>query len=326
MTLKNKILVNSSEANSFDLISSKLIQARRKQKVSFQEIYYNTRIRTKYIKIFENPTLLAKEKKTFYLRSYLSIYTRYLGLDPRPFMDIYDSQDLPDSQQKYKFSFNKLKNFRAAIGPKTFVSLIAITISLSILFYIFLQISNIISAPKLFLDQASKIDIKGSLITVSGQSDATADTYINNNLVLTDSNGRFKQQITLNNGVNTITVLVRNKVGRVSSKQLVVNATMEDSKTKSDITSVGLQLDIRALEKDLSIKVKTDNDEDKTYLLVAGSRKIFRATSKIELATSNAKNTKILITNNKYKDKDIGILSNTDAAKRFVFNQNSIFE
>lgn len=319
-------MTNFGEANSFSFISSSLIEARKKQKVSFQEIYYNTRIRTKYIKIFENPALFIAEKKTFYLRSYLSIYAKYLGLDPKPLLDIYDSQDLPYDRQKYRFTFSRLKSFRATIGPKTFVSLIAGAISFLILFYIFSQISSIISAPKLSLDQSSKIDIKGSIITISGQSDPTADTYINNNSVLTDSNGRFKQQVALNSGANTITVSVRNKVGRISSKQVTVNATLENSKKDSDIVNIGLQLDVRALEKDINIKIKTDNNEDEVYLLIAGSRKVFRATSKIEISTSNAKETRILITNNKYKDKDLGVLATNPSSKRFVFHYNSTFE
>lgn len=218
-----------------------LCEARKKKEITLEKAESETKIRLKYIKAIEknNFSIFSAE---VYLISSLSRYATYLGLDKHKIIDRFKTQqsflkNIKENKKIIEFKKTKPESpfivnnpkksliARISISPQTlFASLVCIFV-VGILGYIWFQVKSFAAAPSLeLINQSSEIVVSLEKINIEGKTDPSASISINSEIVGVESDGHFKQEIKLAEGLNTIEIIARNKANKESKKTVQVLA------------------------------------------------------------------------------------------------------
>lgn len=103
---------------------------------------------------------------------------------------------------------------------------------MTILGYIWFQVTSFAAAPPLdIVTPAEEIRVNVELVEVAGVTDPTATLEINNQPVVVDTEGHFRQQVKLSDGVNAIEISAKNKADKETIKviQLLADLPAMDS-------------------------------------------------------------------------------------------------
>jgi len=115
-------------------------------------------------------------------------------------------------------SLPSLRSSRWIITPKTLGLGAGIIIFLLVAGYLAYQLHFLISPPSLAVfEPASDSVVENSALTVKGEAEISAKLTINGQVVYLDKDGGFKQEITLNQGLNIIKIEAANRFGKISS-------------------------------------------------------------------------------------------------------------
>lgn len=156
-----------------------------------------------------------------YVRGFLRSYAEYLGLNVSKILRLYSKergiQEHLESKQTGGVSRPK-KIHSPLLIHRLVQTAVIVAIVLAAVFYLVWQFRNFSRNPSLAIEEpANDITVRQEEITFSGTADQESVLMINGQEVFVDEGGRFQEQIYLQNGLNTITVVVRDRQGRESS-------------------------------------------------------------------------------------------------------------
>jgi hypothetical protein len=98
-----------------------------------------------------------------------------------------------------------------------------VVIILGVFIYIGYQVSGFAGAPYLLIDSPNYgAVVSENPVLVEGKTSKGASLYINGQLLPTDTEGNFKQEIKLKEGSNTIFISALNRAGKKTEKELVI--------------------------------------------------------------------------------------------------------
>ncbi|OIP25022.1 hypothetical protein AUK11_01595 [bacterium CG2_30_37_16] len=290
---------------------------REKLGLSIKEVELNIRIRSKYIESFETMDY-GRLPDDVYTKGFLKNYTEYLGIDYNDALALFEKSRsietrILKSQSKAK-SLQPIKKPRIIVTPKLItVSLILLALS-AVVGFLLWQFSIFTAAPSIAIDSPqNNSTVDTSTIVLSGKTNEEATVYVND-IEIKSSEGIFKEIISLQNGANIIKIASVNKLNKRSEKAITIMAKLPPlSVTPMPIVFKGIELKITAGDYPITLDAVID-DKDKVHqFLMPGTVQVFKGNTKISLVTSNAKSTKIIISNEKMFNKDLGFLLPPDA-------------
>lgn len=198
-----------------------LMKERIKRGLSLEEVSQETKIKVSFLQAIEEGDY-EKLPANAYAKGFVRSYARFLGLDEKKVLAFF-RREYAQVKSRTGVPPQPIEAQSLALTPgKVFAFFFsaAIIIFLAILFW---QYKSFAGAPLLLVSAPTdKITIERPLAAVIGRTDQTAQVFVNGEEVKVKADGIFEETINLNEGLNTIRIVARNKVGRESVVERVV--------------------------------------------------------------------------------------------------------
>lgn len=311
----------TKKVNTQDL-GEYLEACRQKSGLSLPEVAKVTQVQPKYIIALEQGRF-RDLPAAVYVKGFLASLAKIYRLDSGSiYKQFLTEQGIarnlaiaePEKQKKSPISL-------FVVSPKTLTILGAAILGLSSLTYLYFQVSSLKRPPSLevFYPEADGT-VNSSLFLVRGKTEPGASVYLNNQAIVVDATGNFRENLSLGPGTNQLVIRAVNKFDKetiISRSILLAEKDIAGSFTEAYDTSgevatstpenmeqTGLTLEILIGPEAAWIHIETDGgrEEYSGTMLKGASRKIV-AENKIVVTTGNAGSTRISL-----NDKDLGIL------------------
>jgi len=211
-------------------LGEKLKKLRGDFRMSLSEISRATRIQVKYLEYLENGEY-HKLPADVYVRGFLRSYAHYLNIDEQAFINLYERErhiqvNLNQETEKKTFNVKNLSISSFVITPRSIVVVMIFLLVGGAFFYLFREFQAFAGAPRLIiLSPAERTTIiETNEIIVQGKTDKGARVSINNQSVFVGSAGEFSDKLTLQSGLNTVTIVAINRFDKEKSETLSIEA------------------------------------------------------------------------------------------------------
>ncbi|MFH1253033.1 MAG: helix-turn-helix domain-containing protein [Candidatus Uhrbacteria bacterium] len=190
-----------------ETLGEKLRALRKHHNWSLKEMAEITKIQKKFLEALE----LGKYEilpEPLYTKNYLKKYVAALRGDEKYFLSLFEEEcrscdliaphRLPVQKTRALAFFSVHRLRKIAVGFILFTALII---------YLGWQINSLLSPPKIeiFAPQ-DNISVDNAIISVQGQVKKAAEIFVDGNQVLPNPEGRFTTTVTLERGLNVITI------------------------------------------------------------------------------------------------------------------------
>jgi len=154
-----------------------------------------------------------------YIISFLKKYAQAVQINEDKVLKLYEKER--NIYKKLKSEDSRLYlppkakvNF-SPFNPKFFRNLIIIVLVLGILVYLAWELTHVIAPPRLEITYPpDKLVTQEKNLTIVGETEAEVKILVNGKEVFVDTEGKFKEEIILNEGVNVIKISAYKKQGR----------------------------------------------------------------------------------------------------------------
>jgi cytoskeletal protein RodZ len=208
-------------------VGGMLRQARSAQKLTLEDVERGTKIRLKFLKAIENDDFKTMPSLS-YAKGFVKNYSEFLRLDSNVMLAFFRRQiaDVPRSMLLPKGVEEPLNPSRIQLTPGRFVILVVTALVVLFLAYLGFQYRALQQSPRLSVE--SPIDqavVSEKRIEVFGKTDPDATVTINGVSVLVRGDGKFFDQVTLESGVNKITIIATSRLGKTTTAVREVGLT-----------------------------------------------------------------------------------------------------
>jgi cytoskeletal protein RodZ len=197
-----------------------LREARENKGYTLIQVEKDTRIRLKFLDAIERDDY-SKLPSVAYAKGFVKNYSDYLGLNSdtvlaffrRQTKEVSRSSLLPSATEEH------LRKSLIRLTPARFLGLLLVGLVFIFLTYLGLQYRKISQPPTLAIDSPKQGMVFHERRTdILGRTDSDATLMVNGVSVLVRSDGRFFDQVTLEEGKNSITITATSRYGKISTQ------------------------------------------------------------------------------------------------------------
>ncbi len=299
MIAKNNLTApaNSEEIPENASLGERLRRIREERDLDLAEAAAKTNIQEKYLYFLEAGDYDSLPADV-YTRGFLRHYAKFLGLTESEALELY-------KKEKGKYDHLKLQQAppqplareRLIITPKMIRNTFIILAAVAILSYIAYQIIAFNSAPDLAVTAPEdNISLSENTITVSGSTEKGAQVSINGQTVLVDEGGVFNEKVTLQSGINSLSIVATDKRGNQAIVERQVKVELPQNEVVVEANEA-FPVVLSVLVKDEATWIKVMEDETLAYTgtLLPGSEKVFRAVNQIIISSGKPDKTFIKV-------------------------------
>lgn len=309
-------------------LGERLKKLRSDKRMSLGEVSRATKIRADYLEDIEESNY-EKLPVDVYVKGFLRSYAEFLGVDEEILLRLYEKEKgIKKNIEKNRFPKAEKKAKPISISsfvftPKKITITLAVILIMSGFVYLYKEIGSFASTPRLVvLGPLANTEVKGNSIYVEGMTDKDAKLFINDQPILVNDDGKFRENVTVQPGVNVINVKSINKFGKVASETVQVQADYEEKVAGDSITNPDtpntdssnptsdtnanpspMQAELRVDPGPVWLSVEADDNLVFSGTMLSGATQIFTAQNKIVINSGRANATFI-----KLNGKDIGAL------------------
>lgn len=221
-------------------LGEKLKKIRQDYHINLGEVTKQTGISVKYLTLLENGEYEALPSDV-YVRGFLRSYARFLGADEEALVKCYERErNIYTNLQPEEDISGKREAFRLPrfiITPRVFAGLGILLVLSGGFWYLYREYTAFVSAPYLVvLEPSTGAVIDGSSVVVRGKTDSEATLTINQQPVVVNGEGEFSELIRLQPGVNTLTLLSKNKFDKEQAETITVQVNESPAAESENIT------------------------------------------------------------------------------------------
>lgn len=201
-------------------VGSMLREARETKRLSLADVEGATRIRQKFLKAIEADDYGVLPSLT-YAKGFVKNYAEYVGLSSDTVLAFFRRQtaDVARSTLLPKGMADPLNRSPFELTPARFVGILVGGLIVVFLGYFGLQYRRLNRPPSLVIDQPkNEIIVTERKVDVFGRTDTDATVTINGTTTLVRGDGKFFDQVTLEPGVNTITIMATSRFGKTATE------------------------------------------------------------------------------------------------------------
>ncbi|PIZ55956.1 hypothetical protein COY23_03725 [bacterium (Candidatus Torokbacteria) CG_4_10_14_0_2_um_filter_35_8] len=314
-----------------------LRKKREQMKLSIERLALRTNIQPRYIKYLEENKFHLLPPP-IYVKGFLKSCTKCLKIDEKEILSQYEKELELINKKLEKQNEGKIRtrviNPWVVINPRNFTIFAGILIFILCVSYLVYQVSNFGKPPKLIIERPKdEIEIDGDKISIVGETEIGAMVFINDQPIFVDRQGRFKEEIVLQDGINIIKIKAVNRIEKETTEVRKVNAslpqdqylTQEDTlnkevagsttekedlsgeqsskETKSNTKGEELVLEVRIGPKAAWIYVEEDGKLAYQGTMLPQTSQVFKAKEGITLTTGRAESTQVI-----FNGQDLGKL------------------
>jgi len=201
-----------------------LKSTRKKKGLSLEEAEEETKVRSKYLEALEESRFDVLPGNVYAL-GFLAKYAEFLGLEKEPILAQFKLERGEEKDLGKLVPERRIRQAYFSITPRIIAIFAVVIVLAGIVGYIIYSVRQFTSPPNLEISSPnSEQVIKESTIDIVGKTDEGATLLINNQTVLIDDRGNFKQQVKLNPGLNTFELKATNRLKKETIKQVKILA------------------------------------------------------------------------------------------------------
>jgi len=197
---------------------------REKKEISIEETEAHTKIRKSYLISLESGDYSNFPAPTA-IKGFLKIYANYLGLQEKEVLAFFrrEFDETKDGNITPKTSLKPVRDPLIRFTPQTIFTSIAIA-GVAILFaYIWVQYQAFAGAPQMEIySPKDGVVTQKAELDVEGKVSANSNLTLNNQKIDLEREGYFKTNIQLQEGVNVLTFVTVNEVGKSTTEKRTV--------------------------------------------------------------------------------------------------------
>jgi len=266
---------------------------------SIELVSQETKMQRRFIIYIENNDFSKFDSEVF-LTGFIKIYSQYLGLDIEKVLALYRRSKPQRKTSKSKIATPIWLNYKKlTLTPKSVITILSVIFFVLILGYIGLQIYRFQSPPRLTI--ASPVDnsvITEDSLVVEGNTQVGAIVEINSIIVTPDTQGNFSQEVTLNEGINIISIKARknnnNILETVETRKVTYNKPTQTETTTETPKTFTLNVEVKGSASWIKLDVDGQNKISK---VVEPSQQQYNVTNRFYIITGRASNTIVSINN-----------------------------
>lgn len=191
-------------------------EARMAKGITLEQAESITRIRKKFLLAMESDNFSSLPSVT-YAKGFVKNYSTYLALDSAVMLAFFRRQmeDKSSGSVMPKGMSDPFNTPFFSLTPARFIAVLIVGLVGLFLLYFFFQYKRLDRPPILIVDQPQNESIATEKkIDIIGSTDNDATITINGISVLVRQDGKFFDQVSLESGVNTITIVATSRFGK----------------------------------------------------------------------------------------------------------------
>ncbi|MCD4811067.1 helix-turn-helix domain-containing protein [bacterium] len=278
---------------------------------TLNEASLDTKIQLRFLKYLELNDF-DKFDSDVYAQGFLKIYASYLNLNTDRILAIY-RRSVP-FKAKLSESFretHKVKNKLPSITPRLLAILLSVGFLIGSLTYIGYQIYQFQSPPKILITSPDNDStVEEELIEVSGTTDPNASLFVNDLPVETSSDGNFHTEISLNSGINLITITSKKSNNTQESIEIIkitYNAPQEIEAEEEEEIEKQNTIKLTISISSVWVRLDIDKNNELSQIVQVGEEYEYEVKESFSFTTGKIGSTQIFFNN---ENVDIPINSN----------------
>ena len=205
-------------------VGQMLRTAREEKKLTLLDIEKGTKIRLKFLSAIESDEFGIMPSQS-YVKGFVKNYSEYVGLNSKTVLAFYRRQtvDAPKSHLLPKGMEAPLNRSAFQLTPGRFIFMMVSVLVALFLTYLFFQYQTLQKPPTLVIDSPTNQEVfADTRVDVLGKTENDATVTINGVSVLVRADGKFFDQIAVEPGINTITVIASSRLGKTTTKTIPI--------------------------------------------------------------------------------------------------------
>jgi cytoskeletal protein RodZ len=195
-----------------------LATARQKKKFTLDDVHKFLKIHPKFLQALEDGDYSVFSDK-IHAKGFLKVYAEFLELNVDEILGLwrreYETYFDKKIKENRRFAVAEFNPPKLLITPGLVLSVVFGILLLGFFGYLFYQYRNYSGAPRLeIFSPAGSVAVTSDLLDVTGKTDPDSVLLINNQRVILGPDGNFATTIRLKPGLNTLSFLAVNKLGR----------------------------------------------------------------------------------------------------------------
>jgi len=315
-------------------LGERLKKLRSERRISLFEVSKHTKIQIKYLEYLEEGKY-DKLPADVYVKGFLKNYAEFLIIDSGVLIRLYEKEkEIKKNLEKQKNGGKKPKQSKPlkissfVLTPKIItISAIAL-LTLGGFFYLYKEVGSFASLPRLVVTSPEQnASVSGNSVLVEGITEKDARLYINDQPILVNDDGKFRENLTLQSGTNFIKILAVNRFEKEASQAITVQSDYQEKERENSpkaengnvAAENGIEVEIRIEPGPVQVSVEADGNLVFNGTMLEGAVQKFSAREKISI-NSNKGNATLV----KFNGKDVGALGKDEkAVKNAVFTPDA---
>lgn len=213
-------------------VGSILKEARETKRLTVDEVEAATKIRAKFLLAIETDDYSSLPSLA-YAKGFVKNYAEYLGIPVSTIFAFFRRQTMEISRSAIlpKGVARSLNRTWLQLTPGRFLIFLFVGLAVTFLTYLGLQYGQLQSPPRLAIEApAESALVVVKKVELLGSTDLDATVVVNGISVLVRGDGKFFDQVTIEPGVNTITVTATSRYGKTTTVTRTVTYQTEETR------------------------------------------------------------------------------------------------
>ena len=315
-------------------LGEKLKKFRNDRRLGINDISKITKIPYRYLECLEEG-IYDKLPADVYVKGFIRNYAEALGVNEKIFMRLFKkekgiSKNLKKKNGEFEEKRKPLNISSFVITPKIIATTLVSILALAGIFYLYSEFGSFSNNPRLVILSPEKNHTTSeNLVIVEGVTEIDGKIFINDQPILVDEDGNFRENITVQSGTSNINIKAINKFDKETIETIVVQSNPQETITENKFEenaniitgSDNFKVELRVDPGPVWLSVETDDNLVFSGTMLTGSIQSFEAKEKIVVNSGNGKSTLV-----KFNGEDVGSLSQeTDAVRGVLFTPDTKF-
>jgi cytoskeleton protein RodZ len=287
-------------------LGEQLKNIRSTGRITLFEVSRETKIPVKYLEMIEEGKYETLPPDV-YVKGFLKGYAEFLGADSKKIINLYqrerDIKSNLSGDDKKKAPAKISKPVRFVVTPRIIIASIVALVVFGGFFYIYRQIGKFAAVPRLVVTEPSDGEnVEGNSIEIAGLTDKDAKLTINEQPIVVNDKGEFKENVLLQKGINAITISSVNRFEKSTSETFNIKSnyqspdiadTSSEGKVsgEEDARKSGVSVVVRAESLPIWLSVEADGNLVYSGTMLPGAVQNFDGEKEVRVTSGKANQT-----------------------------------
>ncbi len=201
-----------------------LSDTRKQKKFTLDDVHKFVKIHPDFLKALEEGDYMVFSDE-IHAKGFLKNYAEFLELDVNKILALWRREygDKFGKNDSQNFKMKKLEPTKLTLTPGLILTVLSIFLITGFFGYLFYQYRSYSGAPDLDIySPKNNTVVNNEVLDLTGKTDRDSVLLINNQRVILDKDGTFATSLKLKSGLNTLSFLSVNKLGKETEEVLTI--------------------------------------------------------------------------------------------------------